>query len=273
MTTHDDTHTGLGRLKGRTVLVFGAGSSGPGWGNGKAAAVAYAREGATVVAVDVGRAAAQETAEIIAGEGGSCLPFAADVTVSAEIERIVAETVARCGRIDVLHNNVGRTVMGGPIELDEAQWHAQIDVNLTSVFLSCKHVLPVMLRQGKGAIVNVSSLAAIRYTGYPYIGYYAAKAGVNQMTAALALQHAAEGIRVNAVMPGSIDTPLIHAQIAGRYASDAEMVRQRDAACPTGKMGTAWDVARAAVFLASDEARYINGVCLPVDGGMHCRAQ
>lgn len=273
MTTHDDGHVGLGRLKGRTVLVFGAGSSGPGWGNGKAAAVAFAREGATVVAVDVAIAAARETAEIIASEGGTCLALAADVTASAEVEGIVATTVERFGRIDVLHNNVGRTVMGGAIDLTEADWRAQIDVNLTSAFLTCKHVLPVMLRQRAGAIVNVSSLAAIRYTGYPYLGYYAAKAGLNQLTAALALQHAADGVRVNAVMPGSIDTPLIHAQIAGRYASDEEMVRRRNAACPTGRMGTAWDVARAAIFLASDEAAYVNGVCLPVDGGLHCRAQ
>jgi NAD(P)-dependent dehydrogenase (short-subunit alcohol dehydrogenase family) len=270
-TTEDTGHVGLGRFRGRCVVVFGAGSAGPGWGNGKAAAIAFAREGAAVAAIDVDPAAAGETADIIAGEGGRAIALTADVTRSDEVAAAVEAAVAAFGRIDVLHNNVGLTKMGGPIELSEADWHKQIDVNLTSLFLTCKHTLPVMLRQGRGAIVNVSSLAGIRYTGYPYIGYYAAKAGVNQFTAALALEYAARGIRVNAVVPGSIDTPLIHRQIVGRYGSDEEMVRQRNAACPTGRMGTAWDIARAAVFLASDEAAYVNGVALPVDGGMHCR--
>jgi NAD(P)-dependent dehydrogenase (short-subunit alcohol dehydrogenase family) len=267
-----DGHVGLGRFRDKTVIVFGAGSAGPGWGNGKAAAVAFAREGARVVAVDRDPHAVQETAAIIEGEGASCLSLVADVTVSAQVAAAVDATVAAFGRIDVLHNNVGLTVMGGPVELSEADWHRQIDVNLTSVFLTCKHTIPVMLKQGGGAIVNVSSLAGIRYTGYPYIGYYAAKAGVNQFTSALALEYAARGIRVNAVIPGSIDTPLIHSQIVGQYKSEEEMIRKRNALCPTGRMGTAWEVARAAVFLASDEASYINGVCLPVDGGMHCRA-
>jgi NAD(P)-dependent dehydrogenase (short-subunit alcohol dehydrogenase family) len=266
------THVGLGRFRGRAIVVFGAGSAGPGWGNGKAAAVAFAREGGAVAAVDLDRAAAQETADIITAEGGRAIPLVADVTRSDQVAATIEAVVDAFGRIDVLHNNVGLTKMGGPIELSEADWHKQIDINLTSIFLTCKHTLPVMLKQGRGAIVNVSSLAGIRYTGYPYIGYYAAKAGVNHFTSALALEYAARGIRVNAVVPGSIDTPLIHRQIVGQYGSDEEMVRRRNAACPTGRMGTAWDIARAAVFLASDEASYVNGVCLPVDGGMHCRA-
>ena len=263
---------GRRRLLDKVALVFGAGSIGEGWGNGKAAAVAYAQEGAAVIAVDRDAAAAAQTAAVIAALGGRCRAMAADVTRSAEVARVVADTMAAHGRIDVLHNNVGVAVMGGPVELTEQQWHTALDVNLGGVFLACKHVLPVMLAQGRGAIVNISSVAAIRYTGYPYAAYYAAKAGVNQFTVGLALQYARQGIRANAIMPGLMNTPLIHQQISGQYADAAAMVQARDAACPTGRMGTAWDIAAAAVFLASDEARYITGVCLPVDGGLSCRA-
>jgi NAD(P)-dependent dehydrogenase (short-subunit alcohol dehydrogenase family) len=260
------------RLEGKVALVFGAGSAGPGWGNGKATAVAFARAGATVVAVDQRDSAARETEAIIRGEGFPCLALAGDVTQSDAVRAIVARTVADYGRIDILHNNVGITEMGGPIEAGEDSWRRVLDVNLTSLFLTCKHALPVMLAQGAGAIVNISSIAAVRYTGYPYISYYASKGGVNQFTVGLALEYAARGIRANVIMPGMMDTPLIHQQIAGQYASDADMVAARNAACPMGFMGTGWDVANAAVFLASDEARYITGVCLPVDGGLSCRA-
>lgn len=260
-----------GRLAGKICLVMGAGSAGPGWGNGKAAAVLFAREGAKTACVDRETAAAEETAAIIRAEGGAAIALSADVTRDADVVATVAATMAEWGRIDVLHNNVGLATMGGPVELSEEAWRRTMDVNVTGLFLACKHVLPIMLAQGKGAIVNVSSLAGIRYTGYPYIAYYAAKGAVNQFTVGLALQHAAQGIRVNAVMPGLVDTPLIHQQIAGQYKSTAEMVAARDALSPTGKMGTAWDVAHAALFLASDEAAYVNGVCLPVDGGLHAK--
>jgi NAD(P)-dependent dehydrogenase (short-subunit alcohol dehydrogenase family) len=260
-----------GRLAGKICLVMGAGSAGPGWGNGKAAAVLFAREGGKVVCVDRDPAAAEETRGIIAAEGGAAISVAADVTKDVEVAAAVDRTVAEWGRIDVLHNNVGLATMGGPVELSEEAWRRTLDVNVTGLFLACKHALPVMLAQGKGAIVNVSSLAGIRYTGYPYIAYYAAKGAVNQFTVGLALQHAAQGIRVNAVLPGLVDTPLIHQQIAGQYASKEEMIAARDALSPTGKMGTAWDVAQAALFLASDDASYVNGVCLPVDGGLHAK--
>lgn len=259
------------RLKDKVVLIFGAGSVGPGWGNGKATAVLFAREGAKIVAVDVNSAAAHETRNIIASEGGVCEVMTGDVTRSDDVKRIVDHTVSAFGRIDVLHNNVGTTKMGGPIELDEADWQVVMDVNLKSIFLTCKHVLPVMLSQGGGAIVNISSLAAIRYVGYPYVSYYAAKAGVNQFTVGLALQYAAQGIRVNAIMPGLMNTPLIHQQISDQYSSPEEMIKARDAACPMGRMGTGWDIAKAALFLASDEAAYITGVCMPVDGGVSAR--
>ncbi|MCB5176472.1 MULTISPECIES: SDR family NAD(P)-dependent oxidoreductase [Microvirga] len=258
------------RLKGKTAIVFGAGSSGPGWGNGKAAAVAYAREGAQVVCGDLAQAAAEETAGIIRGEGGTAIAVAADVTDSSSIEGAVAEAIARFGRIDILHNNVGATHMGGPVELGEEQFAASLDLNIGSVYRSAKAVIPHMLRQGNGVIINISSLAAIRWTGYPYFAYYAAKAAVNQATVALAMQYARRGIRANCIMPGLIDTPLIYKQISGQYASTEEMVAARNALVPVGKMGTAWDIANAAVFLASDEAQFITGVCLPVDGGQSC---
>jgi NAD(P)-dependent dehydrogenase (short-subunit alcohol dehydrogenase family) len=259
-------------LDGRTALVFGAGCAGAGWGNGNAAAVAYAEAGAHVVAIDRDPVAAQATVALIGQRGLHATAQEADILDGASVQRAVQAAMDRTGRIDILHNNVGVAGMGGPVDLDEDAWDRLIAINLKGVFLTCKHVLPIMLAQGRGAIVNISSLAAIRYTGYPYQAYYAAKAAVNQLTVGLALQYAAQGIRANAVLPGLIDTPLIHNQIAGQYASDAEMVAARNAACPMGRMGTAWDVANASVFLASDAAAYITGVCLPVDGGLSCRA-
>lgn len=258
------------RLKGKTAIVFGAGSSGPGWGNGKAAAVAYAREGTRVICIDLVQAAADETAAIISEEGGEALAIAADVTEQGSVDDAVATTMARFGGIQILHNNVGVTHMGGPVELSEEKFRAALDLNLGSVYRTAKAVIPAMLASGGGAIVNISSLAAIRWTGYPYFAYYATKAAVNQATIALAMQYARQNIRANCIMPGLIDTPLIYKQISGQYASVDEMVAARNAAVPMGKMGTAWDIAAAAVFLASDEAAFITGVCLPVDGGQSC---
>jgi NAD(P)-dependent dehydrogenase (short-subunit alcohol dehydrogenase family) len=258
------------RLPNRTAIVFGAGSSGPGWSNGKAAAVAYAREGARVACVDLKQAAAEETAALIEGEGCSAIAIAADVTDPRSIAEAVARTVAEFDRIDILHNNVGVTHMGGPVELSEDQFAAAINLNIAPVFRTAKAVLPTMLRLGKGAIINISSLAAIRWTGYPYFSYYATKAAVNQATVALAMQYARHGIRANCIMPGMIDTPLIYNQISGEYASLEEMVAARSEAVPMGRMGSAWDIANAAVFLASDEAAFITGVCMPVDGGQSC---
>jgi NAD(P)-dependent dehydrogenase (short-subunit alcohol dehydrogenase family) len=258
------------RLKGKVAMVFGAGSSGPGWGNGKATAVLYAREGARVIAIDVAMNAAQETCGIIAGEGGEAMPLIADVTSSDSVKAAVDATRARYGQIDVLHNNVGYAAMGGPVDMSEADWQRTIDLNLTGAFLTCKHVLPHMLARQKGTIVNVSSIAAIRWTGYPYSAYYASKAGLNHFTVGLAMQYAKQGIRANAIMPGMMNTPLIYKQIAGQYKSAEDMVKARDAACPMGRMGTAWDIANAALFLASDESAYITGVALPVDGGLSC---
>ena len=172
-------------------------------------AVEFAREGAKVIAVDLNLAAAEETRRFIEQEGGSCTALAADVTNSESVKGAVTATMAQYGCIDILHKNVGVTKMGGPVELAEEEWHRAIDLNLTSVYLTCKPVLPIMVHQGSGAIINISSLAAIRYTGYPYFAYYAAKAGVNQATVAIALQDAAQGIRANAIVAGFIDTPVL----------------------------------------------------------------
>ena len=260
----------MNRLKDKIALVFGAGSSGPGWSNGKAAAVAYARQGARVVAIDRVEQAAQETVECIRAEHNQALAVQADVADTRAVAAAVEQAMEAFGRIDILHNNVGTTVMGGPVELSEEAWNRSLDINLGSVYRTCKAVLPHMIRQRRGAIINISSLASTRWTGYPYFAYYAAKAAVNQATVALAMQYARHGIRANAILPGAIDTPLIYREISSQYGSIEEMRAARDRAVPTGKMGTAWDIAHAAVFLASDEASFITGVCLPVDGGQSC---
>jgi NAD(P)-dependent dehydrogenase (short-subunit alcohol dehydrogenase family) len=260
----------MARLTDKVALVMGAGSSGPGWGNGKAAAVLFAREGAHVFAVDISGEAAAETCSIISAEGGRCEALVADATSSDDISRIVGAVMDRVGRIDILHNNVGATVMGDPVQLSEREWHRSLDMNLTSAFLACKHVLPIMLGQASGAIVNVSSLASVQINAYPYFGYLSGKAGLNHFTRALAVHYARCGIRANAVLPGVMDTPLIYKEIADQFASLEDMVAHRNAASPMGRMGDAWDVAYASLFLASDEAKYVTGVCLPVDGGKAC---
>jgi NAD(P)-dependent dehydrogenase (short-subunit alcohol dehydrogenase family) len=258
------------RMQGKVALVLGAGSSGPGWGNGKAAAVLYAREGAKLVAVDVRQEAAQETADIVMSEGGAAVAFGGDVTDEAQIQRIVADTLTRFGRIDVLHNNVGITDIGELEDITKERWQRVMDINLTGAMLASKAVVPAMLRQGGGAIVNISSTAAVHINDYHYYSYSASKAGLNHLTRALAIRYAKDNIRVNAIMPGLMNTPLIHRQIAGAYVDTEAMIAQRNAKSPMGRMGDAWDVARAALFLASDEAAYITGVCLAVDGGLTC---
>lgn len=260
------------RLEGRIALVLGAGSVGPGWGNGKACAVAYAREGAVAICVDLKAQAAEETAAIVRNEGGLAEAHAADVTDEKAMAALVETVLARHGRVDILHNNVGHARMGGPPDLSLDQWRRELDLNLTGAFLACKFVIPSMVSRGAGVITNISSAAGLRYTGYPYASYYAAKGAVNQFTVGIALQYARAGLRANAILPGLMDTPLIYQQISGQYGSVEDMVKARHEASPSGRMGTAWDVANAAVFLASDEARYINAVLLPVDGGLTARS-
>ena len=257
------------RIKDKVALVLGAGSVGPGWGNGKATAVLYAREGARVVAVDVNRAAAEETQTLIEDEGGACAVLTADVSRADEMQALVAATVASHGHIDILHNNVGILQVGGAVDLTEDAWDRQFDVNVKGMFLAFKYVLPLMEAQGAGSIVNISSTAAKRWYGVSYIAYSASKAAIGGMMRTVAAEYADKGIRCNTVIAGLIDTPLIRASLTQAYAGGdiEEMIRIRDRQSPTGKMGTAWDVAYASLFLASDEASYVNGAELVVDGG------
>jgi NAD(P)-dependent dehydrogenase (short-subunit alcohol dehydrogenase family) len=262
------------RLKDRVAIVVGAGSSGPGWGNGKATAVTFAREGAKVWCVDLNAKAAQETVDLIKGEGGEARAHTGNVSVAADVQRMVETCLSQYGRIDILHNNVGIARMGGPVELSEEDWDLVIDVNLKSFFLTCKYVLPVMEKQNGGAIINVSSVAGIRTPkGIAYVAYNASKGGVNSLTQAVASQYADKGIRCNAILPGLMHTPMIAPLSASYSKGDYEkMIEIRNKACPTGKMGTAWDVANAALFLASDESSYVNGHLLVVDGALTVRA-
>ena len=262
----------MARLKGKTAIVVGAGSIGPGWGNGKATAVTFAREGAQVFCVDRNAAAASETVEIITSEGGKAVAFAADASRAADIEAMVAACLKAYGRIDVLDNNVGIAETGSVIDVSEADWDRVFAVNLKSAFLAMKHVIPVMAEQGGGSIINISSIASIRHLGISYITYGTTKAAMNQMTRTTAVEFAARNIRVNAILPGLMKTPMVEhsAGLAASYAKgDVEaMWRARDAQVPMGHMGDAWDVANAALYLASDESKYVTGIELVVDGGI-----
>ncbi len=260
------------RLKDKVAVVTGAGSIGPGWGNGKAVATLFAREGARILAADINLEAAQETGDIISGEGGACAAVQADVSKNAEVKAMVEHCVKTFGRVDILHNNVGILETGGPVETSEESWDRVNAVNLKSMFLTCKHVLPLMEKQGGGAIVNISSVAGIRYEGVPYIAYAATKGAVIQFTKSIALQYAEKNIRANVILPGHVNTPMIRESLAAYAGGDIEkMIAIRDAECPRKRMGDAWDVAYAALFLASDEAGYISGAELIVDGGLSCR--
>lgn len=262
------------RLRGKVAIVVGAGSTpGATIGNGRATAIVFARAGARVLLVDRDAAAAAETERAIAGEGGEAAVCAADVTRAEACAAMADACVQRWGRVDVLHNNVGIGAIGGAVDLEEAAWDRVLATNLKSMFLTCKHVLPHMVRQGSGVIVNVSSVAAERASAaVPLLAYSASKGGVNAFTRALAMEYAAQGIRVNAIMPGLIETPMAIDDPVRRYGLDRErLVRSRHEAVPMKRMGEAWDVAYAALFLASDEAKYLTGVILPVDGGLSCK--
>jgi NAD(P)-dependent dehydrogenase (short-subunit alcohol dehydrogenase family) len=254
-------------VAGKVAIVTGAGSNGPGIGNGKAAAIVYAREGARVMLVDRNLAAAEETQQLIDDEGGECFPFRADVARSDDCRAMAEACVERYGRIDILHNNVASPgEPGGPVEVSEEGWAETLAVNLTSVFLACKFVIPHMVRGGGGAIVNISSLAAIRARRRrPNIGYSATKAALEALSREVAIQYAPSGIRSNTIVIGGIFTPRIVAERPGVDVD--ELVSKRAELQPSGRLGDGFDTANAALFLASDDARHITGTTVIVDGG------
>jgi len=261
------------RFNNKIAIVTGAGCVGAGWGNGRAIAVRLAEEGARVLAVDRDRARLDETLELAGDARASITPWVCDVTSSESVAAMAAACLDAYGTIDILVNNVGGSAAGGPVELAEDAWDSQIDINLKSVFLTCKHVLPTMLAKGAGAIVNISSTSGMRWTGSAQVAYAATKAGVIQMSRVIAVQHAAQGVRVNSVVPGQLHTPMVETRLATQRAGgDVEaLLAQRQKRIPLGFMGDGRDTASAVLFLASDEARFITGTELVVDGGMTAR--
>ncbi len=258
------------RVRGKVAIIFGAGQTpGETIGNGRATALLLAREGATVVAVDRDARSAQETVDIIAGEGGRAMAVQADITSEDQVRDAIAACTAAHGRIDILHNNVGASLALGDApatELEVEAFDRLYAVNLRGMWLACKHALPVMREQGSGSIVNISSMAA--WEAYPYVGYKTTKAGVIALTQNIAMENARYGIRANVILPGLMNTPMaIEARVAAGMPRE-EVIASRDRRVPLGrKMGSAWDVAYASLFLHSDEAKFITGVSLPVDGG------
>ncbi|MCA0996156.1 SDR family NAD(P)-dependent oxidoreductase [Alloyangia pacifica] len=261
------------RLEGKVAIITGAGCVGPGWGNGRAACVRFAEEGAKIFAVDLRADTMEETLSRTRDAGGEVEPYLCDVTDRASVEAMVAACIPRFGRVDILVNNVGGSFKGGAAQLSEDDWDRQMDFNLKSVFLTCKSVLPHMEAQGSGAIVNTSSTSGTRWTGAAQVAYASSKAAVIQFGKVTAVEYAPKGVRVNTVVPGQLHTPMVEARLAGQRAGgdvDA-LLAQRLARIPMGWMGDGRDTANAALFLASDEARFVTGTEIVVDGGMSVR--
>jgi NAD(P)-dependent dehydrogenase (short-subunit alcohol dehydrogenase family) len=257
------------RLKDKVAIITGAGSIGPGWGNGRASVVRFVEEGAKVFAVDRDAASLKETLDKAPG----IATHICDVTDGKAVAAMIRACVDKFGRLDVLVNNVGGSAPGGPVEMTEEVWDAQVDLNLKSVFLGCKHALPVMEKQRSGAIVNIASASGIRWSGSAQVAYAATKAGVIQLTRVVAVQYAPKGIRVNSVVPGQLHTPMVEARLAKqRMGGDVEaLLKSRQKRIPLGFAGDGRDTANAVLFLASEEARFITGAELVVDGGMTVR--
>jgi NAD(P)-dependent dehydrogenase (short-subunit alcohol dehydrogenase family) len=261
------------RFEGRVAIVTGAGCVGSGWGNGRAITVRLAEEGATVFAVDRDPARLEETLSLAGAARGAIHPYSCDVTSADAVATMVQACLQQFGTVDLLVNNVGGSAKGGPVEMTEQVWDTQMDVNLKNVFLTLKHVLPIMAAKGAGAVVNIASGAGIRYTGAAQVAYAASKAGVIQMSRAVAVQYAPQGIRVNTVIPGQLHTPMVEVRLAGQRAGgdvDA-LLASRQKRIPLGFMGDGRDTAAAVLFLASDDARFITGTEIVVDGGMTAR--
>ena len=248
------------RLEGKVAIVTGAGSSGPGIGNGKATAVMFAREGAKVLLTDAVAQRAEETLAMIREEGGEASVFQADVINADDCRRMVEAGVDRYGRLDILHNNVGISGRGTVVEVTEELWDRVMTVNVKSIVLTSRYAIPRMIETGGGSIINVSSVAGLR--AHSTTPYTTSKAAVIGLTMSMAADHGRENIRVNCIAPGLVYTPMV----AGRM--DDDLREHRNSATPLGTEGTAWDIASAAVYLASDDARWVTGVVLPVDAGL-----
>ncbi|MGE0765601.1 MAG: SDR family NAD(P)-dependent oxidoreductase [Hyphomicrobiaceae bacterium] len=263
-------------LEGKVAFVSGAGSVGDDpdakvWGNGKATAVLLARQGAKVYGTDLRQEAADVTKSIIEKEGGTCLTRGVDMTDAKAVEAAVADCVKQFGRIDILVNNVGGSAPGNAVTMSEEVWQTQVDHNLKTAFLACKYVIPVMEKQGKGSIVNLASVAGLRMTSdRPHVAYSTTKLGIIAFSKSTAISFAKQGIRCNTVIPGLMHTALVEHRLAKTIAANdlQGLIDRRNAQCPTGKMGDAWDIAHAVLFLASDEARYITATEILVDGGL-----
>lgn len=256
-------------LKGKVALIIGLGQTGSeGWGIGAACAVLFARQGALIFGGNRTLASTTKTQQHIQNEGGVCDVISTDATASASVKALVDACIAKHGRIDILLTNVGQSQPGSPATMPEETWDSQMDLNLKSVYLACHHVLPIMEKQGSGAVVCISSIAGLRYIGKPQIAYNTTKAAILQFVKATAVMYAAAGVRLNAVVPGLMDTPYTK-ELAARFGTSYEQFKEmRDAQVPMGRMGDAWDVAHAALFLASEEARYVIGQKIVVDGGI-----
>ena len=265
----------MGRLAGKIALVTGAGSMKGGMGNGKATAIRLAQEGAAIAALDMDINAAEETCAMIRQDGGQAIALTADVTQEDQVKAAITECLSEFGQIDILQNNVGILKTGGAMDSTVEDWDALVHVNMKAVFLPTKHVLPHFVERGAGVVTNISSIAGLRYLGTPYIGYNATKGSIISFTRNLAAEMAPHGVRANAILPGFIDTPMAR-DITEQKAEDPNAIdwdaldQQRAARIPLGRVGTPWDVANAAVFLASDEASYITGTEITVDGGVSC---
>ncbi len=255
-----------GRVEDKVAIVTGAGSTpGPGIGTGKASAIVLAREGAKVLCVDLAPERAEETKALIEDEGGVAEVFGADCTKDDECAAMVQAAVDAFGTVDILVNNIGRAAVGTVVDVSEADWDRSMDINLRTAFLASKHVVPVMAAKGGGSIVNICSISAVRGDGT--VAYSAAKGAMLAMTIDMAYSHGRDGIRVNAIAPGHITTPMVHSvQAPGPQAEFMDTMRRE--AGLLGTPGDGWDVGWAAGFLASDEARWITGVLLPVDAGV-----
>jgi NAD(P)-dependent dehydrogenase (short-subunit alcohol dehydrogenase family) len=259
-------------LENKIAVVAGAGSIAEGLGNGRATAITFAREGAHVVCIDRDTASATATAQMIRAEGHEASVVTMDVTDEEQVAAVVSDLIGEHGRIDVLDNNVGTAALGGVTDVSVEDWRRVFSINLDGAFNMMRHVIPTMVANGGGSIVNISSVASIRWSGVAYASYYASKAALNHLTRTTAAEFAADRVRVNSVLPGLIKTPMVESTvgITGAYdsADIEEMWRTRDRQVPMGRMGEAWDVANAALFLASDRAKYVTGAEIVVDGGL-----